>query len=120
MTFQVCYWNEKAGRQEVRDSTPAEDAQRTLDITAAAAEAAPASIPMLNLQLALIDDGKLAQAEAIIADMPGGDGQRARAYWARAQNARLDNEVVGILWPQLYDSEDAFKEAWHRAAEMNP
>jgi hypothetical protein len=80
----------------------------------------PESIPMLNLQLALIDDGKLVQAEAIIAEMPGDDGLRARAYWARALTARLDNEVVGLLWPQLYGNEDEFQAAWRRAAEMNP
>ncbi|GGX98996.1 hypothetical protein GJV26_15935 [Massilia dura] len=79
-----------------------------------------ASIPMLNLQLALIDDGKLVQAEAIIAEMPGDDGLRARAYWARAQTARLDNDVVQALWPQLYETDEAFLASWRRAAEMNP
>ena len=78
------------------------------------------SIPMLNLQLALIDDGKLVQAEAIIAEMPGDDGLRARAYWARAQTARLDNDVVQALWPQLYETDEVFLASWRRASAMNP
>jgi hypothetical protein len=120
MTFQICYWDEKEGRQKLRNSTPDEDAQRAADIAAAAVQPVPQSIPMLNLQLALIDDGKLGQAEAIIADMPGEDGQRARAYWARALTARLDNDVVQALWPQLYDDDEAFLAAWQRAATMDP
>lgn len=78
------------------------------------------AIPMLNLQLVLIEDGKLAPAENAILNMPGVEGQRARAYWARAQTARLDNAVVGLLWPQLYENEEAFLDAWRRAAAMNP
>lgn len=78
------------------------------------------AIPMLNLQLVLIEDGKLAPAENAIMNMPGVEGQRARAYWARAQTARLDNVVVGLLWPQLYEDEAAFLDAWQRAAAMNP
>lgn len=87
---------------------------------AQAADTPAESIPMLNLQLVLIEDGKLAPAENAILNMPGVEGQRARAYWARAQTARLDNAVVGLLWPQLYENEEAFLDAWRRAAAMNP
>lgn len=120
MTFKICYWDEKEGRQKMRDSTPEEDAQRAADIAAAASQPVAQSIPMLNLQLALIDDGKLARAEAIIAEMPGEDGERARAYWAKAMTARLDNDVVQALWPQLYAGEAAFIAAWQRASTMDP
>ncbi len=78
------------------------------------------SIPMLNLQLVLIEDGKLDDAEAAIAAFPGVDGQRARAYWSRAMTARLDNDLVQALWPTLYDSQEAFLSAWARGAAMNP
>jgi hypothetical protein len=78
------------------------------------------SIPMLNLQLVLIEDGKLEEAEAAIAAFPGADGQRARAYWNRAMTARLDNDLVQALWPQLYDTQEAFLAAWARGAAMNP
>jgi hypothetical protein len=35
MTHQICYWDEKLQMQCVRDSTPAEDWQRDIDIVAA-------------------------------------------------------------------------------------
>lgn len=120
MTFKICYWDEKEGLQKMRDSTPDEDAQRAADIQAASVQLTPQSIPMLNLQLALIDDGKLSAAEAFIADMSGEDGQRARAYWARALTVRLDSDVVQTLWPLLYEDDAAFLAAWQRAAALNP
>lgn len=78
------------------------------------------SIPMLNLQLVLIEDGKLDEAEEAIAALTGSDGQRARAYWSRAMTARLDNDLVQSLWPLLYASQDDFLDAWSRASAMNP
>ena len=87
-------------------------------------EAPPAplaeSVDMLNLQLVLIDDGKLAQVETIINGMPGDDGMRARAYWAKALTARRDNYLVAQLWPALYGTEAEFDDAWRRAAALNP
>ena len=32
MTHRICFWNEKEGKQDERDSTPEEDAQQTIDI----------------------------------------------------------------------------------------
>lgn len=87
---------------------------------AQAPDTAAESIPMLNLQLVLIEDGKLAPAENAIMNMPGTEGQRARAYWNRALSARLNNTVVALLWPQLYEDEAAFLDAWRRAAAMDP
>lgn len=78
------------------------------------------AVPMLNLQLILIDDGKLATVEGIIAAMPGVDGDRARAYWAKALTARRDNDLVAQLWPAIEYTEAQFNNAWARAAALNP
>lgn len=77
-------------------------------------------IPMLNLQMILIDDGHLLTAQGIIAAMEGDDGLRAQALWDKAQNARRDNWLVNAMWPQLYASEAEFNAAWRRAAALNP
>ena len=39
MTFKVCYWDEVEGIQKERDSTPAEDAQREIDLSVKPTEA---------------------------------------------------------------------------------
>lgn len=80
----------------------------------------PEAIPMLNLHLALIEDGHMETVEQMLAAGTGAQGARARAYWAKAMTARLDNEVVMALWPVLYGTEEEFHEAWRRAAALNP
>ncbi|GGY68110.1 hypothetical protein [Pseudoduganella albidiflava] len=77
-------------------------------------------VPMLNLKLILVDDGKMTSAETIINGMEGDDGARARAYWTAAQTARRDNWLVNMMWPQLYASEEEFNDAWQRAAALDP
>lgn len=78
------------------------------------------SVAMLNLQLVLINDGKMAQVEYIINNMEGDDGARARAYWAKALTARRDNYLVEQLWPAIGYDLAGFNDAWRRAAALNP
>lgn len=78
------------------------------------------SVPMLNLQLVLIEDGKLATVQAILDGMTGDDGAKARAYWAKALTARRDNYLVAQLWPAIGYDEAGFLGAWARAAALNP
>ena len=78
------------------------------------------AIPMLNLQLVLIDDDKLDTVKATLDSMEGADGAKARAYWIKALTARRDNYLVNLMWPLLYTSEAEFNAAWARAAAMNP
>lgn len=98
----------------------ARDGLKLLPVMEVPAAPPASSIPMLNLQLVLIEDGHLSRAEDIIETMPGAAGQRARAYWARALTARLDNEFVTLLWPELYANQVAFLAAWQRAADLAP
>lgn len=120
MTYKICYWDEVAGEQRERDSTPEEDAQRDLDLVSASAPPPIVAVPMLNLQLILIDDGKLAAVEGIIAGMAGDDGARARAYWTKALTARRDNYLVEQLWPAIGYDLEGFNSAWARAAALVP
>lgn len=78
------------------------------------------SVPMLSLQLVLIDDGKLTSVEGIINGMEGADGDRARAYWAKALTARRDNYLVNLMWPAIGYDLAGFNDAWARAAALNP
>jgi len=119
--YKICYWDEKTKSQKERDSTPAEDAQRVTDMATATAPAPPAeSVDMLNLQLVLIDDDKLAAVETIIAGMKGAAGARARAYWTKARTARRDNYLVETLWPAIGYDLAGFNDAWARAAALDP
>lgn len=93
----------------VRDETEAELLARL-----------PESVPMLNLQLVLIEDGKLATVQAILDGMTGADGAKAQAYWAKALTARRDNYLVAQLWPAIGYDEAGFNDAWARAAALNP
>lgn len=78
------------------------------------------AVPMLNLHLVLIDDGHLTAVQQMIEGMEGDDGLRARAMWEKAQTARRDNWLVQAMWPQLYEDEAAFNNAWRRAAALDP
>ena len=101
------------------DFQPLDDAELVPDGEAPVAPPAE-SVDMLNLQLVLIDDGKLAQVESIISEMSGDDGLRARAYWAKARTARRDNYLVEQLWPAIGYDRAGFDAAWARAAALNP
>lgn len=81
---------------------------------------APESVPMLNLQLILIEDGKLATVQAILDSMAGAEGAKAQAYWSKALTARRDNYLVAQLWPAIGYDEAGFHAAWLRAAALNP
>jgi hypothetical protein len=78
------------------------------------------AVPMLNLKLQLIEDGKLATVEAILDGIAGDDGLKARAYWQNALTARRDNYLVNMLWPALYATEVEFNTAWALAAALQP
>lgn len=82
--------------------------------------AVPESVPMLNLQLILIEDAKLAAVQTILDSMTGAEGARAQAYWSKALTARRDNYLVASLWPAIGYDEAGFNAAWLRAAALNP
>ncbi len=80
----------------------------------------PESVPMLNLQLVLISDGKLNAVETILSGLTGDDGLRALAYWHKAQTARRDNYLVTALAPMIGYDDESLDGAFVRAAALNP
>lgn len=104
----------------LRDATAVEIAEIASRQIEANRPDAAESVPMLNLHLVLIDDGHLTTVQQMIAGMEGDDGLRARAMWEKAQTARRDNWLVQAMWPNLYEDEAAFNNAWRRAAALDP
>lgn len=94
MSYLIAYWDEEAQEQRERLSTPEEDAQRALDIAAAAIPVVPAEVPMLNARLALIGAGWMDGVTAYLQSLPGVEGEQARAYFDYAQNIRRDHPLV--------------------------
>ena len=94
MSMTICYWDEETKSQKERPATPAELAQREIDIAAAAVPVVPVSVPMLNARLALIEAGHMTAVKAFVDTMPGIDGEQARAYLEYAQNVRRDHPLV--------------------------
>lgn len=90
----VCYWDSDTHSQHVRPMTPAEIVQRDADIAAAVAPVVPATLPMLNVRLALIRSGHMATVKSYVDVLPGVEGEQARAYLEYAQNVRRDHALV--------------------------
>lgn len=67
----------------------------------------PQSVPMLNAQLVLIQNGHIAQVNSYIDAMDGVNGDIARAYWKCSTRVHRHNQIVltmqGVL--ELSDSD---------------
>ncbi|CUI04669.1 hypothetical protein BN2497_4115 [Janthinobacterium sp. CG23_2] len=92
--MNICELNPITGQMITRPGTPAELAQREIDIAAAAVPVVPASVPMLNARLALIAAGHMTAVKAYVDTMPGAGGEQARAYLEYAQTVRRDHPLV--------------------------
>lgn len=61
----------------------------------------PASVTMRQARQAMLYAGILAQVDALIAAMPGEEGESARIDWAYAHDVKRDWPLIGALGPQL-------------------
>lgn len=61
----------------------------------------PESVTMMQARLALLNAGRLNEAEAFINDMGGADGEAARIQWQYATEVLRDWPLVAILAQQL-------------------
>ena len=66
MTFKICFWDDEAGEQRERDSTPAEDAQRELDIAEGSHPVVPEFVDRRQGRQALILGGHFDQVQGVI------------------------------------------------------
>lgn len=90
----------------VRDATPAEVAEIEARQAGETRLAVPQSVTMLQARLQLLAAGLLDSANAIIAAMPGKDGDAARTMWEFAQNVNRNDPLVVSLCSKL-DLSDA-------------
>lgn len=92
MTDKICYWDDQAQEQRERDATPEEQAE--IDARRNAPPTVPQRVPMLNAQLVMIDAGWMAPVRTYLNAIPGTDGEKARAYFDKAQTMERDHPLV--------------------------
>ncbi|CUI09844.1 hypothetical protein BN2497_14465 [Janthinobacterium sp. CG23_2] len=95
--MNICELNPNTGQMITRPGTPAELAQREIDIAAAALPVVPKVVPMLNAHLELIEGGYMEQIDAYLEGLEGIPGMKARATFRVAQTVRRDHELVEIM-----------------------
>ena len=61
----------------------------------------PASVTMRQARQAMLSAGILAQVDALIAAMPGEEGESARIDWNHARDVKRDWPLIGALGPQV-------------------
>ena len=61
----------------------------------------PESVTMRQARQAMLSAGILSQVDALIAAMPGDDGESARIDWGHAHDVKRDWPLIGALGPQL-------------------
>ncbi len=63
MTYKICFWNEKTGEQDERDSIPDEDAQMKIDIANNIANPVKAPLTVDALAAALLKKGTITEQD---------------------------------------------------------
>lgn len=61
----------------------------------------PQSVTMRQARQAMLSAGILAQVDALIAAMPGDEGESARIDWDHAREVKRDWPLIGALGPQM-------------------
>jgi len=61
----------------------------------------PQSVSMRQARQAMLYAGILSQVDALIAAMPGEEGESARIDWNHARDVKRDWPLIGALGPQL-------------------
>ena len=115
MTYKICYWDEKEGVQKERDSTLEEDAQREIDIQAAA-NAFPKVVTALQGLLAL-DQSGMAEAYDSWASNPSRTFAE-KAFINKALYWRYDDDVLNAGCQALGITEAQKKQLFILAATL--
>jgi hypothetical protein len=89
----------------LRDANPAEVAEIEARQKFREPSLVPQSVTMLQARLQLLAAGLLDRANALIAALPGNDGDSARTYWEFAQNVNRYDPLVIVLCSKLDLSE---------------
>jgi len=78
----------------------------------------PESVTMRQARQAMLSAGILSQVDALIAAMPGDDGESARIDWGHAHDVKRDWPLIGALGPQLGLTEQGIDDLFIYAATI--
>lgn len=78
----------------------------------------PQSVTMRQARQAMLSAGILAQVDALIAAMPGEEGESARIDWNHARDVKRDWPLIGALGPQVGLNEQQIDDLFIYAATI--
>ncbi|MDH0157375.1 hypothetical protein [Stutzerimonas stutzeri] len=78
----------------------------------------PESVTMRQARQAMLSAGILAQVDALIAAMPGEEGESARIDWNHARDVKRDWPLIGALGPQMGLTEQQIDDLFIYAATI--
>jgi len=78
----------------------------------------PDSVTMRQARQAMLYAGILSQVDALIAAMPGEEGESARIDWNHARDVKRDWPLIGALGPQLGLTEQQIDDLFIYAASI--
>lgn len=78
----------------------------------------PALVTMRQARQAMLSAGILSQVDALIAAMPGEEGESARIDWNHAREVKRDWPLIGALGPQVGLNEQQIDDLFIYAATV--
>ena len=78
----------------------------------------PQSVTMRQARQAMLYSGILTQVDALIAAMPGEEGESARIDWNHARDVKRDWPLIAVLGPQLGLTEQQIDDLFIYAATV--
>jgi len=78
----------------------------------------PQSVTMRQARLAMLGAGILSQVDALIAAMPGDEGESARIDWNHARDVKRDWPLIDALGPQMGLTEQQIDDLFIYAATI--
>ena len=78
----------------------------------------PQSVTMRQARQAMLSAGILSQVDALIAAMPGDEGESARIDWNHAREVKRDWPLIGALGPQMGLTEQQIDDLFIYAATV--
>ena len=78
----------------------------------------PSVVTMRQARQAMLNSGILVQVDALIAAMPGEEGESARIDWSHARDVKRDWPLIAALGPQLGLTEQQIDDLFVYAASI--
>ena len=100
-TYKICFWDSETNSQKERDMNAYEIAELEARKAQSLLPEVPHIIEMKKARKALIKIGKLSKVLAILAQMPGIDGECARSDFEFSSTIERNNPLVIYVTPLL-------------------